>query len=255
MSQDTLSDVLRSVRLRTAVFYYVSCNGRWAAEAPASREIAAAVMPDAEHVIEYHVLTAGECWAGIVGERADQDEARRHRAAHARRRARRLERARHARGPRRSTAISSSAAPSGHSAFTTKTKRAQVDLEGKLPPPSPRTGSRELRLRLHRLRPAAVQSADRDAAALAAPAGRGRQLVERAVRDVCRRRVRRETPRQRSRARAVGRDDVRRRDPAPRRSASRAHDGLARGPARPLRGPRAGARCTSAPRRRGRSTT
>jgi AraC-like DNA-binding protein len=68
LSQDTLSDVLRCVRLRTAVFYYVSCEGRWAAEAPASREIAAAVMPDAEHVIEYHVLTAGECWAGIVGE-------------------------------------------------------------------------------------------------------------------------------------------------------------------------------------------
>ena len=68
MSQDTLSDVLRSVRLRTAVFYYVSCDGKWAAEAPASREIAAAVMPDAEHVLEYHVLTSGECWAGIVGE-------------------------------------------------------------------------------------------------------------------------------------------------------------------------------------------
>ena len=67
MSQDTLSDVLRTVRLRSAVFYYVSCDGRWVAEAPASREIAAAVMPDAEHVIEYHVLTAGECWVNVVG--------------------------------------------------------------------------------------------------------------------------------------------------------------------------------------------
>ncbi len=68
MSQDTLSDVLRSVRLRSAVFYFVSCEGDWVAEAPASREIAAAVMPDAEHVIEYHVVTAGECWAAIDGE-------------------------------------------------------------------------------------------------------------------------------------------------------------------------------------------
>ncbi len=68
MSQDTLSDVLRSVRLRSAVFYFVSCEGDWVAEAPASREIAAAVMPDAEHVIEYHVVTAGECWAAIAGE-------------------------------------------------------------------------------------------------------------------------------------------------------------------------------------------
>ena len=68
MSQDTLSDVLRSVRLRSAVFYFVSCEGDWVAEAPASREIAAAVMPEADHVIEYHVVTAGECWAAISGE-------------------------------------------------------------------------------------------------------------------------------------------------------------------------------------------
>jgi hypothetical protein len=38
LSQDTLSDVLRSVRLRSAVFYYVSCDGRWAAEAPPSQD-------------------------------------------------------------------------------------------------------------------------------------------------------------------------------------------------------------------------
>ena len=48
MSHDTLSDVLRSVRLRTAVFYYVSCEGEWAAEAPTSRDIATAVMPEAQ---------------------------------------------------------------------------------------------------------------------------------------------------------------------------------------------------------------
>ena len=32
-THDTLSDVLRTVRLRTAVFYYVSCEGDWVAEA------------------------------------------------------------------------------------------------------------------------------------------------------------------------------------------------------------------------------
>jgi AraC-like DNA-binding protein len=60
--------VLRSVRLQSAVYYFVSCEGKWAAEAPASRDIADAVMPGAEHVIEYHVVTQGECWAAIVGE-------------------------------------------------------------------------------------------------------------------------------------------------------------------------------------------
>jgi len=68
MGQDTLSDVLRAIRLRSAVFFYVSCGGRWAAEAPAGQDVAAAVMPGADHVIEYHVVTTGECWAAIVGE-------------------------------------------------------------------------------------------------------------------------------------------------------------------------------------------
>lgn len=68
MSRDTLSDVLRSVRMRSAVYFLVSAEGSWAAETPASREIADAVMPGAEHVIEYHVVTAGECWAVVDGE-------------------------------------------------------------------------------------------------------------------------------------------------------------------------------------------
>ena len=68
MPRDTLSDVLRSVRLRGAVFYYVSCGAEWAAEAPAAREIAAAVMPGVDHVMEYHVVTKGAGWAAIVGQ-------------------------------------------------------------------------------------------------------------------------------------------------------------------------------------------
>ena len=67
-AHDTLSDVLRSIRLRSAVFFYVACDGTWAAEAPASRDIASAVIPGAEHVLEYHVVSEGECWAAIVGE-------------------------------------------------------------------------------------------------------------------------------------------------------------------------------------------
>ena len=68
MSQDILSDVLRNVRLRGALYYFVSGSGTWAAEAPASREIAGAVMPGAEHVMEYHVVTRGRCFGAIVGD-------------------------------------------------------------------------------------------------------------------------------------------------------------------------------------------
>lgn len=68
MSQDTLSDVLRTVRLRGAVYFYVSGGREWAAEAPAAKEIVAAVMPGAEHMMQYHVVIDGDCWAGIVGQ-------------------------------------------------------------------------------------------------------------------------------------------------------------------------------------------
>ncbi len=68
MSADTLSDVLRVLRLRGAVFYYMSYGDEWAAEAPPARDIAAAVMPDAQHVMEYHVVTKGAGWAAIVGQ-------------------------------------------------------------------------------------------------------------------------------------------------------------------------------------------
>ena len=55
MACDVLSDVLRNVRLRGAVYYHVGGDTAWAAEAPAARDIAAVVMPGVEHVMEYHV--------------------------------------------------------------------------------------------------------------------------------------------------------------------------------------------------------
>ena len=67
MSQDILSDVLRGVRLRGAVFFYVSYAHEWATGAPPAKEIAAAVLPGADHVMEYHVVTRGAAWAAVVG--------------------------------------------------------------------------------------------------------------------------------------------------------------------------------------------
>lgn len=67
MAHDILSDVLRSVRLRGAIYFHVRGGRNWAAEAPPSREIAAAVLPGSEHVIEYHAIISGSCWAMPVG--------------------------------------------------------------------------------------------------------------------------------------------------------------------------------------------
>lgn len=67
MARDTLSELLRTVRLRGAVFYYVSFRESWAAEAPPSSEIAPAVMPGVDHVIEYHMVAKGSGWAAVSG--------------------------------------------------------------------------------------------------------------------------------------------------------------------------------------------
>ena len=70
MSADTLSELLRAVRLRGAIFYYVDGVSPWVAEAPAAREIVAAILPGAEHMIEYHVVTRGRCFASLVSDGA-----------------------------------------------------------------------------------------------------------------------------------------------------------------------------------------
>jgi AraC-like DNA-binding protein len=68
LSRDTLSDVLRAVRLRGAVFYYIEGTAPWVAEAPAAREIIPAIMPGVDHMIEFHGAVEGSCWAAISGE-------------------------------------------------------------------------------------------------------------------------------------------------------------------------------------------
>jgi AraC-like DNA-binding protein len=70
MSLDPLSDVLRGVRLRGAVFFHVSGDSDWVAEAPPAHEIAPLLMRGVEHVMEYHALAEGGCWAGIPGQPA-----------------------------------------------------------------------------------------------------------------------------------------------------------------------------------------
>lgn len=68
MSADTLSELLRAVRLRGAIFYYIDGVSPWVAEAPPAREIAAAILPGVEHMIEYHVITRGRCFGALAGE-------------------------------------------------------------------------------------------------------------------------------------------------------------------------------------------
>jgi AraC-like DNA-binding protein len=67
---DTLSEVLRAIRLTGAVFFAVDASSPWVAEAPAGSEVGPFIMPGVEHVIEYHVVAAGSCWGGVIDEPA-----------------------------------------------------------------------------------------------------------------------------------------------------------------------------------------
>ena len=65
---DVLSDVLRAVRLTGAIYFDLELTSPWVAEAPPSAEIAATVIPGAQRVIEYHVVTRGSAWGHAVGQ-------------------------------------------------------------------------------------------------------------------------------------------------------------------------------------------
>ena len=68
MSGGVLSDMLRAVRLRGAVFYSIEAAEPWVAEAPATCEILPVIMPGVEQITECQVIAEGSCWAAIVGE-------------------------------------------------------------------------------------------------------------------------------------------------------------------------------------------
>jgi AraC-like DNA-binding protein len=58
---DVLSDVLRVVRLSGAVFFTADFSAPWAIESPVPEMLASAVIPEAECVVLFHILTEGEC--------------------------------------------------------------------------------------------------------------------------------------------------------------------------------------------------
>jgi AraC-like DNA-binding protein len=64
---DVLSDVLRTVRLTGALFFPMEASSPWADEVPAATVLAPAILPGAQHVLSYHIVTRGECWATVAG--------------------------------------------------------------------------------------------------------------------------------------------------------------------------------------------
>ncbi len=67
MAMDPLSDVLRAVRLNGAFFFMAEAAAPWAVSNPAARDLVPRILPDAEHLISYHILLSGICWGGVDG--------------------------------------------------------------------------------------------------------------------------------------------------------------------------------------------
>jgi AraC-like DNA-binding protein len=67
-SGDTLSDLLRAVRLRGAIFFHVQASAPWVVEAPQARDVIPGVLPGVDHMMEFHVVARGSCWAAVVGQ-------------------------------------------------------------------------------------------------------------------------------------------------------------------------------------------
>jgi AraC family transcriptional regulator, alkane utilization regulator len=59
---DILSDVLRVVRLAGAVFFTAEFSSPWALDSPNRDLLASMVLPDAECLVLFHILTDGECF-------------------------------------------------------------------------------------------------------------------------------------------------------------------------------------------------
>ena len=68
MATDTLSDVLKTVRLTGAAYFDVAAQDPWSVHSPARDLILPRILPGADHLIAYHVVTAGRCFARLEGE-------------------------------------------------------------------------------------------------------------------------------------------------------------------------------------------
>ncbi|MET0606342.1 MAG: AraC family transcriptional regulator [Beijerinckiaceae bacterium] len=66
MGVDPLSDVLRAVRLTGAIFFDIKLYEPWVAATPTAQQCVPFVMPHVEHLLEYHIIAEGGCWAGLA---------------------------------------------------------------------------------------------------------------------------------------------------------------------------------------------
>lgn len=63
--RDVLSDVLRVIKLTGALFFQVDASSPWSVEVPEAGSFAHTILPRAQHVISYHIITKGSGWVTV----------------------------------------------------------------------------------------------------------------------------------------------------------------------------------------------
>lgn len=64
---DPLSDVLRTVKLKGALFFMIDATSPWCVEVPHARDYTDIILPSARHVVSYHVVVEGRGLASVPG--------------------------------------------------------------------------------------------------------------------------------------------------------------------------------------------
>ena len=70
MAADALSDLLKTVRLTGAAFFEIVAQGPWAIASPSRELMLPKILPGADHLMAYHVVTAGRCFGTVAGGQA-----------------------------------------------------------------------------------------------------------------------------------------------------------------------------------------
>jgi AraC-like DNA-binding protein len=67
MAADVLSDLLKTVRLTGATFFDIAAEAPWAVASPPRDIVLPKILPGADHLVAYHVVTAGRCFGTVAG--------------------------------------------------------------------------------------------------------------------------------------------------------------------------------------------
>ena len=58
--------MLRAIKLTGALFFWVDASSPWCVEVPRGNSFAHIILPDAQHVVSYHIITQGSGWSASV---------------------------------------------------------------------------------------------------------------------------------------------------------------------------------------------